>query len=842
MKHLLSSVSVVVLAASMAVRADVVCYEYMTIAGSTTTDGVRVLTDYVPKSNTVVRAMYSSSSAATSGAGQFLFCSRLTSGANTANLHFSFLPNSGGKFRFDYHGTQSGASSSFTANSFYMLEVKAGKAYVTDAVSGSVVTLGSGLQSFTPQYKMALFQSYSYSGGEYGSWNNAFHGKFYYLKVFDIENGEEVLKHHFVPCLDGDVVKLCDLADSNATYALTSTGSGSASVGGKVVSGAYTVDNSGTITLPAPSSYGLLVNMAPECVFDQTGDSASAENAHSFTGFQSYVGSGTFFRGGWWDFGASDATTNFFGAADGFSNRRTEFSDGAVVTNVGSVYLAGSSGTDNTLEMKGGSSMTLRQLFFGRSTSAQRSKCIVSGGSKLHCLGMVSMTEASARDRGKTLSGNEFTVTGEGSHLEIDGTLHLGRLIPGDTVNASLGGNTFAVTDGATADLHALSVGTGNVHGMKNRVVFGRNARVTMTGFSVSSSSSTVGPPNYFGSNTIEIVDGAVVTNTGNFNFGYYYSSNSGQNKSNCGNTLVISNATFVTKAGAALSSTYFIMGVQSSVRLSGVGASLKFTGGNPTFFFNGYESVFSVENGAKFTYPNNNMTYTSSLRDMTLAARSGGSLTLPNGFRRGDNSGLGTRHGLIAEDGGTITASGALYVSGTDGWAEVNDGSLVASGNNLQVGRVSETGGTGTNCELRISGTHPKVSADWHLMVLNGSRIVINLPASGYDEGYAVSTNAVVWGGHKSNSDKGIIFDSTSSTLVLNGAEEMLARHRELKKKAEYVLLSARSSVQLADEKLEALQAALPSEMSLFKRTKNYRNELVLSVKPMLGTLIVFE
>ena len=36
-----------------------------------------------------------------------------------------------------------------------------------------------------------------------------------------------------------------------------------------------------------------------------------------------------------------------------------------------------------TLELKGGSSMTLRQLFFGRSTSAQRSKCIVSGGSKL---------------------------------------------------------------------------------------------------------------------------------------------------------------------------------------------------------------------------------------------------------------------------------------------------------------------------------------------------------------------------------------------------------------------------------------------------------------------------
>ena len=60
----------VVASVALFAHADVVCYEYMTIAGSTTTDGVRVLTDYVPKSNTVVRAMYSSSSAATSGAGE----------------------------------------------------------------------------------------------------------------------------------------------------------------------------------------------------------------------------------------------------------------------------------------------------------------------------------------------------------------------------------------------------------------------------------------------------------------------------------------------------------------------------------------------------------------------------------------------------------------------------------------------------------------------------------------------------------------------------------------------------------------------------------------------------
>ena len=127
MRPFLSSFAVVASVACMTVCADVVRYEYMTIAGSNTTDGVRVLTDYVPKSNTVVRAMYSSSSAASSNNGQILYCSRLNYGASTANLNFNFAPNVSGKFRFDYYGAQTAASSSFTANRVYMLEVKAGK-------------------------------------------------------------------------------------------------------------------------------------------------------------------------------------------------------------------------------------------------------------------------------------------------------------------------------------------------------------------------------------------------------------------------------------------------------------------------------------------------------------------------------------------------------------------------------------------------------------------------------------------------------------------------------------------------------------------------------------------
>ena len=73
-------------------------------------------------------------------------------------LNFCFCPNVGGKFRFDYYGTQNAATSSFVADRDYELEVRGGKAYVTDSTTSSVVELGNGLQPFVPQYKMALLQ------------------------------------------------------------------------------------------------------------------------------------------------------------------------------------------------------------------------------------------------------------------------------------------------------------------------------------------------------------------------------------------------------------------------------------------------------------------------------------------------------------------------------------------------------------------------------------------------------------------------------------------------------------------------------------------------------------
>ena len=214
----------------------IVLYDRLMICGTNNTQGsgVHILTDYVPKSNSVVRAKYASDSAANSSNNQFLFCSRKGSDNNKEEMkHFSFAPNVGGKFRFDYYDRQYGASATFTAGEDYELEVKDGCATVTNVTSGGAATqLGSGLKSFETTYRLALFQSYlANASGVPASWSNSFRGKFYYLKIYELEGGVEVLKHHFVPCASNGVAAVCDIADARRVYIPVAT-SGYATVEG----------------------------------------------------------------------------------------------------------------------------------------------------------------------------------------------------------------------------------------------------------------------------------------------------------------------------------------------------------------------------------------------------------------------------------------------------------------------------------------------------------------------------------------------------------------------------------------------------------------------------------
>ena len=247
----------------------IVLYDRLMICGTANTQGsgVHILTDYVPKSNSVVRAKYASDSAASSSNNQFLFCSRKGSDNNKVEMkHFSFAPNVGGKFRFDYFGTQHGASATFTAGADYELEVKDGYATVTNVTAGGAATrLGSGLKSFETTYRLALFQSYLVNtSGEPGSWSNSFRGTFYYLKIYELEGGVEVLKHYFVPCTSNGVSAVCDIAAARRVYVPVETSSGYATVEGATALAADVPEPMfGGAGVPAPA-FG--VNQAGEPV------------------------------------------------------------------------------------------------------------------------------------------------------------------------------------------------------------------------------------------------------------------------------------------------------------------------------------------------------------------------------------------------------------------------------------------------------------------------------------------------------------------------------------------------------------------------------------------------
>ncbi|MCR5838995.1 MAG: hypothetical protein K6G94_05110 [Kiritimatiellae bacterium] len=818
-----------------AAEADAVCYEYLTISGSSQTVGAYLLTDYVPKSNTVVRAKYASSENGASGKNQFLFCSRKAYSAATENLHFSFAPNVSGKFNFYYYGSQHTASNGFTANKDYELLVSGGKAYVTDTTTSEVVAeLGSGFQSFSPQYKMAFFKSYAYSDGTYGSWANAFHGKFHYIRIYDIENGEEVLKHNFVPCVEGGATVLCDIADPGKTrYALTVDSTASVAVGGEVIEviggESYNVTESGTFTLDAPSFCNLrLANLAAECIFDQTGDTVSAECAHSFNGFSSAADSSTFFRGGWWDFSAAGQATNFWGAADAMSNRYTEFSDGAVVTNVSYVYVAGTAGTNNQLRLTGASSLYGESLVLGRATTAgQKSKVTVDGGSLLSVSGALEFSDGEKFRGASEQTGNSLTVSGEGSRLVVGGQTSLGRnRDASDSQYMRFGGNTFTVTDGASATLGALAVDSGAAFGGEsNRVVFSDNARVTMTSLSFA----TAGASGGHGGNLLEILDGAVVTNTGAMQFGTMRDT-----VKDLSSSIIVSNAVFHTGfANYASNGRFLIHGSGYSFVLSGPAAELTVHDG-VNGIFRGKHNSFILENGVSWNSVFSSYSYTLDTSNNTVRVRTGAALNFPSGIATcGGSSDGRTKSGynkLIVESGASVNTDSSknINIYGLGSELIVDDGT-VNCGGNVHVG---STESYDTNCLAKVCGTHPKMTIAKSLDVKNGSCLRFELPATGYDVNAATGENPLLDVG--ATAGNGIYLDETSR-LEFAGAEELLAYHKQTKERRDYVLAQA-ESIGISAEQIAAASVGLPKGMTL----TNTGTKLVLRVSPQRPLIII--
>ena len=602
-----------------------------------------------------------------------------------------------------------------------------------------------------------------------------------------------------------------------------------------------TITTAGEYPLTAGETYDSVKNAASdgEVKLVSTGE-AVADDAIPIGRFDATVnGARTVFNGGYWDFGATDRTTNFFSYGQKLANRATTLDNGAKIVGVGSLFLAGASGTNNVLALTGASSMTVSRLTMGAATTEnQRSRLTVEDGSSFVCNGDLCLSAGLVGGESAALSrtGNRLTVTGEGSSITVKGLLNIGGPYDeGKTLMGTRGGNTFEVLDGASADLKNINIASTTRAGSFNRVVFGEDAKVLMTSLDFGSNRY----PTYPGTNAIEILAGAVVTNSGVFAFG--------GTRELGAYSCVVSNASFtvgsVTKQGTVC---YFMPAPHSTFVLSGKNAEFKvvsgFTGLNAVFW--GRDCSFIVENGADYTWPVGAFAYTVPVTNDTLLVRNGATVTVPGGFCTGasNHSKDGFRRDLnnavIVENDAVFKCdNGSFSVSGRDGRMVVSNATAWAYKGKVIVGHDgSATSGSnqaGTNCLLSVCGTRPMVRSDKGTYIWHGSKLRVNLPREGYETGYATGDCPHVRAGT-------VVTFGMGGRFELSGAEDMFKYHQDHGIKANYVLLQGEAGITIDEDNLAEIQAVLPERMTITMRTLDAKPSVVLSVKPYRGLLML--
>ena len=200
-------------------------YSKMKVSGGKN-GGQHVMTDYSPNSGTIIRARYSSTRANTKNdaSNQCLYCARHSTTRNTTDKpDFSFFISVNGKARFDYADKTAAGAKSYVVGDVYDLEVKNGTAVVTDTTTGTQETITIGERSFDPHFPLALFASYSYNNGSPNSWGNCADIDFYYLEIYEVENGEEKLVRRYIPCKVADTIYVADTVNESLFSVVTPT-------------------------------------------------------------------------------------------------------------------------------------------------------------------------------------------------------------------------------------------------------------------------------------------------------------------------------------------------------------------------------------------------------------------------------------------------------------------------------------------------------------------------------------------------------------------------------------------------------------------------------------------
>lgn len=625
-----------------------------------------------------------------------------------------------------------------------------------------------------------------------------------------------------------------DFTDSRVTTAVTwDVGVMEVEYLGNLVDGSVTF-------VPPHAEEKVLTNSSAyvTTTYDESAYPVDADNAISFLGFDAVGYSTTVFKGGWWDFGLG----GFFRSDSSFGGRTTVF-DGSVVTNAGSLYLAGTSGDNNKLLLKGTSELHLDNFVLGmKNGNGQNSRALVTDGSLLHCTGYISFNDR-VLSASTYLSGNELVISNVGSRLVVDGSTYLDRTQAGAAGNyyAGVGGNALVVTDHASAKLHALNVAISGFHSMSNRVTVSKGGYLETT--SINLGSSWASGANTYDYTRFEVLDGGVVTNTGLLTIGYYDGSKHGRI------SVVVSNGVLYSATKHEVNQP--IIGVkESKIVISGPNARY-FNGSNSAsvrlFGPGAVDSRFIVENGAVVTSlpVNYGYTYMANTTRASLIVRNGGVLSIGD-IRMASYNGSGTCVGnsFVAGSGASVT-TGQFWCDCLHGTVTVDNAVLYCKNThyynaygaiNIGGGAASEQYQKGTNCVLNVKGHAPKIIAlSNRIQIDRASKVVFHLPS----DGYAPSAQPLVDNGGQQTRF------GDDCALEFAGAEDLFAYHENvLKKWGKYTLMRA-NSFAISDDILAAANASLPEGMEVkiedgADASGNKRKVMTLSVKPRFGLMLI--
>lgn len=515
----------------------------------------------------------------------------------------------------------------------------------------------------------------------------------------------------------------------------------------------YVAAANGVIRLQSPVHYDGLVVSADgregKVQFDQRAYEKSPEYANSFTSLWMASFSVAEFVGGYWDFGAQNAAENFFDGGSSAPFRWTAtFSDGAVVTNVGSAVLGGTSdGFDNTLVITGGAKVWMHTLELCRRGTAVNNQCRIDSGGQLHLQNL----DFTAGPHSMSLSGTELSVSGAGSMLTVAGDTFLSRPPSGDSTGATAGGNTLVVADGARASLGGLYINRTVRHSASNRVCVTGGAVLTTSECYMGCPSLSFTEDSDRGMyDGFEVSDGACYTNAGSFVFGY----NGADQRSARNETLIISNATFRTANFGKNGSAYLpiIRSAHSRLVVSGASSVFEIAENTGAYYdrpvFGQDHSTFVLDGGARWKM--RNYCFGVGSYETMIVRGAGTELTtscdaIGTGSWYASAKTRGNR--LVLADGATATAKyfacpqydGEICVSNATLTATSYSPSQADSGS-LGIGSKWNAGtaqyGDGSNCTLRVQGSSPCVNVkNGRLAVANHSQIVWELSPEPYGQ-----------------------------------------------------------------------------------------------------------